>query len=237
MIIDKSEKLDELFKALANVQGQVNQPLKDQSGYLGRYKYADLSQYIDLSKDLLESNGLSVTQLPGSIKVISVTREETKDKPQADILVPVQEVYVLIGHDSGQFIGGTMDIIIEKMAGNSWGQCAGSAISYGRRYSRGGALGMNAEDDDNQLKNKKEEPRQSTQKPLPEKQHLVNEAQVRDLRTIINQDAPTIAYIKRKYKIEKLEELPESQYIEVRDLIRSFDSGIIKTESPISKVA
>lgn len=156
MNIQRSEQLNELFGALSKLQGKLDNAKKDKSGYLGRYKYADLTQYIDISKEILSEHGLCVLQIPETIEVIEITREIEDKKNNSisfnPIRVPKQKITTYIGHSSGQFISGTMEIIVEKVAGNSWGQSTGSAISYGRKYALAGGLGMTQEDDDNQMK-------------------------------------------------------------------------------------
>lgn len=146
MTIQKSDELNELFSALSKIQGNLDHAKKDKSGYKNRYKYTDLTQYIDVSKELLEENGICVLQMPGSIEIIDITEDSNNL-----VRVPKQKITTFIGHSSGQFISETMEIIIEKIAGNSWGQSTGSAISYSRKYSLAGGLGMTQEDDDNQI--------------------------------------------------------------------------------------
>lgn len=179
MTIQKSDELGDLFCALAQLQGKIENAKKDKSGYKNNYKYADLNQYIELSKELLAEHGLCVLQIPGAMEIVEVTKEvkeihviETTEKvynkttqsyeyhelktPQDviklhKISVPKQTITTWIGHKSGQFISDSMEILVEKMAGSSWGQSTGGAISFARRYARSGTLGMSQEDNDNML--------------------------------------------------------------------------------------
>lgn len=235
MIIEKSEQVGELFKALSKAQKEIENPIKDKSGYNDRYKYAKLEQYIELSKDVLEKYGLSIIQFPGEINLIDVSIVDDKGNKHVESL-PKQKIMTMIVHESGQYIGSAMDIIVEKTKQNSWGQSSGVAISFARRYSWAGSLGMAAEDDDNQLPQKKKEKEQERLN-APSRQLLVNEEQVKDLRALINADVPTINYIKNTYKIQRLEDLSVDKYVEVRDLIRSLGGTKINVPNVESKVA
>ena len=132
-----------------------------------------------MSKELLAEHGLCILQIPGAMEIVEVTKEvkeiqviETTEKvynktnqsyeyhelktPQDviklhKIMVPKQTITTWIGHKSGQFISDSMEILVEKMAGSSWGQSTGGAISFARRYARSGTLGMSQEDNDNML--------------------------------------------------------------------------------------
>ncbi len=170
MTIQKSDELNELFSALSKLQGKIEPTKKDKSGYLNRYKYVELSQYIEVSKDLLEENGLCVLQFPGTIEIVEITRE-IEDKKNISVIIntikiPKQKITTFIGHSSGQFISETTEILVEKMAGNSWGQATGSAISFSRRYAYAGGLCMTQEDDDNQIRKNDTNRNQAQQDPL-----------------------------------------------------------------------
>lgn len=90
MTIQRSEQLNELFAALSKLQGKIEKAKKDQSGYKNNYKFADLSQYIDLSQDLLAENGLVVLQLPTSMEIIELTKEVFDDKTKSYSLQTVK---------------------------------------------------------------------------------------------------------------------------------------------------
>lgn len=158
MTIQRSDQLNELFSALSKLQGKLDHAKKDKAGYNNRYKYADLPQYIEISKELLAEHGLCILQIPETIEIIEITRELEDKKNNSvsfhTIKIPKQKVTTYIGHSSGQFISGTMEIIVERVTGNSWGQSTGSAISFSRKYAFAGTLCMSQEDDDNQIHKK-----------------------------------------------------------------------------------
>lgn len=125
-----SESINELAKALAIFQGEVNDPRKEASNPFFKSKYVTLDSLIDAVRPVLSKNGLSFIQCPsGDGANISVT--------------------TLLMHNSGQFI--ESDPFIMKAA-KADPQSAGSAVTYGRRYSLQAVLGVawcDADDDGN----------------------------------------------------------------------------------------
>lgn len=247
MAIEKSKDLNELFGALSKLQGKIEKAKKDQAGYKNNYKFAELSQYIDLSQDLLAEFGLCVLQIPGPMEIIQITREintteivettkevynpvtKTSDfhlvkssQPKIEfhtVKIPKQRVTTMIAHESGQFINGSMDIILEKLAGMSWGQSTGSAITYARKYSRAGSLGMSQEDDDNQNNRQKSQPQNkpvaANNKPL-----LINSQMAKNLAGILSQDPERLNKILEHYRIKRIEDLSIEQYEVVMNRVK-----------------
>jgi hypothetical protein len=236
MTIQKSEHLNELFAALSKLQGKIEKAKKDQAGYKNNYKFADLSQYIDLSQDLLAENGLVVLQLPTCMEIIEITKEVVDDKTRIHsfhtVKIPKQTIITWIGHESGQFISGAMDILVEKLAGMSWGQSTGSAITYGRRYSRAGALGMTQEDDDNQKQPEvKKQSGRTNSKNEPQPKIDINMAQ--NLAQLLQGDAERLEKTLQWAKASKIEELTVSQYETVlRRIEEDSKAKVEKTEQP-----
>lgn len=123
--MEKSPEINELMKALAIAQGTMGGAIKDASNPFFKSKYADLNAVIEAIKEPFSKNGLAYTQLV-----------ESKDG--------VHCVTTILGHASGQFISGTVNLKLSKedMQG------LGSAISYARRYGLQAIAGLSAEDDD-----------------------------------------------------------------------------------------
>lgn len=119
-IINQSESLAELFKAMVKVQDALPNAKKSSDGY--NYKYADLTESYEVSRPLLAKNGLCVIQFPtGDTGLVSY-----------------------LGHTSGQFICWRMDMHpVDKKP-----QTVGSSITYMRRYSHNAIVGIANEDDD-----------------------------------------------------------------------------------------
>lgn len=204
MTIQRSEELGDLLCALSKLQGRIENAKKDKSGFNNRYKYADLNQYIELSKDLLSEYGLSILQIPGSIEIIEITNESNQKQ-----LVPKQKLTTCIGHESGQFISGTMEMIVEKLKSNSWGQSTGSALSYMRRYGIAATLGMSQEDDDNMI-SKKETEKSSSPK--------IDKQKVDYLKELLKDDTKRLEKIllwasdQQQQKVRNIEEMSIDVY-------------------------
>lgn len=144
----KSETIANLASALSLFQGEVNNPKNTANNPFFKSKYAPLSEVINVTKPILAKNGLSVLQSPsGDGELIVIT--------------------TLLMHSSGEWIEAEpLFLKADKVTA----QGAGSAISYGRRYSLSAILGISSEDDDDGshasgLKEKAEPQKQQTQKP------------------------------------------------------------------------
>lgn len=204
MEIHRSEKLDELLCELSKLQGKIENAKKDKSGYGNRYKYADLNQYLQLSKDLLTEHGLSILQIPGGIEIVEITNESSQKQ-----LFPKQKLTTYISHSSGQFIGGTMEMVIEKVKGNSWGQSTGSALSYMRRYGLAAILGMSQEDNDNMIS----------------KPHKIDKDKVNYLKELLKDDPQRLEKIllwasdQQQQKLTKLEDMSIEIYTKVVNVL------------------
>ena len=121
-----SESLVNIAVALKNFQAEVKNPANTANNPFFNSKYAPLADILNLIRPLLSKHGLSVIQMPGGDgESVSVT--------------------TLLLHESGEWIE-TDPLILraEKVTA----QGAGSAITYGRRYSLSAVLGISSEDDD-----------------------------------------------------------------------------------------
>lgn len=252
MEIQRSEQLGELFCALSQLQGKIENAKKDKSGYKNNYKYADLNQYIELSKELLAEHGLCVLQIPGAMEIVEVTKEikeiqviETTEKvynkkndsyeyhelktPQEviklhKISIPKQTITTWIGHKSGQFISDSMEILVEKMSGSSWGQSTGGAISFARRYARSGTLGMSQEDNDNMLSKNDTEKVYSISSYNSSK---IDKDKVNYLKELLKDDPQRLEKIllwaseKQQQKLVKLEDMSTEIYATVVNILNN----------------
>lgn len=126
MLIDKSETLGELFKALALFQ--TSMPIVPQTKKNPFFKstYADLSTLWDKAGRLAAKQGLSVSQFPLS----------TEDGRIG--------VMTILGHSSGEYM--TSSYYLKPTKTDA--QAAGSTITYARRQSLAAALGLSSEEDD-----------------------------------------------------------------------------------------
>jgi hypothetical protein len=134
MSIKMSESIASLAKAYAQFQQEVTNPSNTAKNPQFKSNYAPLDEVINTAKPILAKYGLSVLQSTGSegeaIKIVSVLMHESGEYIQSDELV--LPAYQTKG-------GGVKEF-------NAQG--AGSAITYGRRYSLSAILGLASEDDD-----------------------------------------------------------------------------------------
>lgn len=236
MIIDQSPEISELLAALSELQGDIEEAKKNKSGHNNRYKFAELSQYIDIPKEKLKDLGLSVIQCPGKIEIIEIDSKEVLSNNQAmfhRIRVPKQTIVTRLGHKSGQYMDSAMDIIVEKLAGMSWGQSTGSSITYARKYSRAAALAMSQEDDDNQ--NVKQDNNNNTHKitqqdrrslPNPDQtgansNQKVSADQIKDIYARCNNNEDLINRMKIWAGIKEIKDLSVEKYNEALPLIEN----------------
>lgn len=118
--MERSESIKELSKALVEFHKKVGKVIKDAKGY--NYRYATLSNILDVIQDPLNECGLSVIQLP-----------------QSD-----HELVTILTHISGEFISNTSRMTPKQDDPQGRGSC----ITYQRRYSIGAVLCINIDDDD-----------------------------------------------------------------------------------------
>ena len=118
--MERSESIKELSKALVEFHKKVGKVIKDAKGY--NYRYATLSNILDVIQDPLNECGLSIIQLP-----------------QGD-----HELVTILTHISGEFISNTSRMTPKQDDPQGRGSC----ITYQRRYSIGAILCINIDDDD-----------------------------------------------------------------------------------------
>ena len=124
--MNKSNSIANLAQALSLFQGEVINPKNTATNPFFKSKYSPLSEVINTTKPILAKHGLSVLQSPsGDGEHIVVT--------------------TLLMHSSGEWIEGEPLVL---KADKVTAQGAGSAISYGRRYSLSAILGIASEEED-----------------------------------------------------------------------------------------
>lgn len=121
-----SESIKQIAAALAAFQSEVKDPARDGENPHFRSKYVQIDGLLAAVRPILSKHGLSVVQSTGGDgQDISVTTE--------------------IMHTSGEWIR-TDALILKAVKADPQG--AGSAVTYGRRYSLSAALGVAWDDDD-----------------------------------------------------------------------------------------
>ena len=118
--MNKSEQINEIGKALVAFQTDVKDPSRDANNPFFKSKYVTLDNLLQAVRPLLAKHGLSFVQSPsGDGEKISIT--------------------TLLIHESGQWIEGEPLLL---KAAKADPQGAGSAVTYGRRYSLSSVLGV-----------------------------------------------------------------------------------------------
>lgn len=118
--------MQELYKALFELQGKVPKVIKNKDNPFFNSKYADLKGVIEKIVPLLQENQLAVFQRLSDLNGEPALTTTLWHKP------------------SGEYVEATMPLILPKQDP----QAQGSAITYARRYSIMTITGLIADDDD-----------------------------------------------------------------------------------------
>lgn len=161
-MINKTESIADLSKALSAFQAEVKQPMKDANNPFFKSKYVPLENVVEAITDIANKHGLSFTQYPS-------TDEHGRIG-----------VATLLMHDSGQYIEYPA-VYMKPEKENP--QEAGKLISYLKRYSLSAIFGITSDvdDDANQATGNVTKPVVETRKQAPQKQETFNEQQLKKL--------------------------------------------------------
>lgn len=193
--MNKSDSIGQIAKSLSLFQGEIEDLTKDKKGY--GYKYADLAQCLKIIRPLLKKNGLSITQIPGF----------------NDERVSLETV---IMHESGEWIGGTVEIPVTVGKGMIPAQAYGSTISYARRYALVSHLGIATEDDDLSSIAKTVNSDSSHQTVLSNQvPHRTLGDLLERVKNKINGDEDRLKKICEFYKVENLKEIDYGNLLKV----------------------
>jgi|18_taG_2_1085343.scaffolds.fasta_scaffold01030_10 hypothetical protein len=121
-MIEKSESIKEITKALVQFNSEVSKIKKDSINPFFKSKYADLSSILDGICEPLQKNGLAVIQMPSGENYLTT----------------------LLTHTSGEYLQSTYYMKPQKNDPQGFGSC----ITYQRRYALGGILNLNIDEDD-----------------------------------------------------------------------------------------
>lgn len=127
-----SDSITNLAAALVKAQGELKAVHKDRENSHFRNKYATLDAIIDEVRPVLAKHGLAV--------VSGATRPHTSESGT----VLAFEVTTTLLHSSGEWLESGAIMPLAKLDP----QGAGSAMTYGRRYSLSALLSLATEDDD-----------------------------------------------------------------------------------------
>lgn len=125
-MLQKSETVSEIAKAVLAVQGQLKPAVKDSRNPFYKSTYADLNSCWDAIRELLQANGLVVIQMPGTSGDMRPT------------------LTTLLLHTSGEYFMDEAILLIDKPNAQGYG----SAVTYYRRYGLSAVIGLISDDDD-----------------------------------------------------------------------------------------
>ena len=124
----RSESITHLAAALARAQAEMPVAVFDATNPFLKNKYASLGAVIQASRPILAKHQLSLVQFPIS--------DATG--------IGVESV---LSHESGEFVAERILIPLTEEKGKTKVQCAGSTLTYLRRYSWAAILGMYSDED------------------------------------------------------------------------------------------
>ena len=124
----KSESITKLAAALAAAQPEMPVAVFDATNPFLKSRYASLGAVIEASRPILAKHKLSLVQFPIS-DAAGVGVES------------------ILAHESGEFIAERIVIPLVEEKGKTRVQCAGSTLTYLRRYSWAAILGMYSDED------------------------------------------------------------------------------------------
>jgi hypothetical protein len=213
-----STEVNEVFAAFSLFQSVVTDVKRDTAAL--KHKYATLEQVLHVSRQLLASHGLGVSQLIGDCSGEHV------------------EIETIIIHKSGQFFSKKMKFAMGKVPLNSYGkesinmaQFIGLNISYARRYGLLAVLGMTQEDSDaevQQPKHPQNRPNVYVQKEEVPYNIDVRKAAIAQVVGLIGKyaiPADKVDAIKKHYAVDDIKNLTEQAARSVVNKIKaSFEA-------------
>lgn len=198
----QSAEVDKIFAAVVALQSEINNPKKSKQGH--GYKYAELAQIIELSREPLATNGLAVAQYCTAI--------------DGQSYLVTQMI-----HSSGQWLRGYYPLEKAGMRAVNDAQQMGAAMTYARRYNLAAMLGVAQEDDDAaSLGNQRQQQRNSPPQVAPQQSK-------QPLDTLEGQTLNAVAqWLSEGLTVEHVAERLGSKYIlhpAVMQKIKSMSEG------------
>ena len=191
--MNKSEQINELAQALCAFQVEKIELVKNKKAH--NYKYADLPQVLEKTREPLAKNGLAISQI-------------------ADAAHDKVVVETVLMHTSGQWISGRLEMEAEGGRNGNKAQAAGAVITYARRYGYCSILGI-AADDDTDAQGTEVQQRgsnnNSSQNNKKESQKISVD-QIKDIYARCNNNEDTINRIKNWASIKDIRDLSIEHY-------------------------
>lgn len=141
----KSESITHLAAALARAQAEMPVAVFDATNPFLKSKYASLGAVIQASRPILAKHKLSLVQFP--VSGPNLGSEEAGAQVTARPTCDYIGVESILTHESGEFVSERICIPLIEEKGKTKVQCAGSTLTYLRRYSWAAILGMYSDED------------------------------------------------------------------------------------------
>lgn len=208
MSIETSPTVTALMKAMHQFQGAVDGVKRDSTNPHFRNRYASLENVMDTARPHLQTCGLVLMQAPGRV---------------VDGCI---EVSTRISHaESGEWLQATMHVPLAKRDP----QAAGSALTYGQRYSAMAALGLPPTDDDAEVAIDRR-----NERPTPDKVN-VDQSRADEIADVLieamkfsRNSASLQAWKKDEWK--HIKELPKPQYERVVAAFKEYEASLAPRE-------
>jgi hypothetical protein len=146
----RSENITHLAAALAKAQAEMPVAVFDATNPFLKSKYASLGSVIQASRPILAKHKLSLVQFPISeggagspLPAGDGSGAHGVTRPTGDYI----GVESILTHESGEFVAERVVIPLTEEKGKTKVQCAGSTLTYLRRYSWAAILGMYSDED------------------------------------------------------------------------------------------
>jgi len=216
--MNKSESITNLSVAMAKFQSEIKNPSNSAVNPHFKSKYAPLNEILNSVRPLLSKHGLAVMQFPSG---------------NGENII----INTLLTHESGEWIeADPLTLKADKVTA----QGAGSAITYGRRYSLSALLGISSEDDDDGNTASNGSGNGSNSNPSPPKTQQTtpqqntsptsgsqsngdkaSEAQIKAIYAMLNKKNLVEADVKEKYNIVSMKDLSKKQASELIGQLQS----------------
>ena len=211
----KSDKLNELAKALCKVQAEIQTITKDSRNPFYNSEYAQLDTYLENVLPITSKNGLAVIQ--------------THEIIDSNIYVET-----MLLHESDQFVTGRIKLLLGKQDM----QQIGSATTYARRIGLAAILGLaeTKDDDGNTVSNVKPQSKAPVRVPVTKEAPPAqappqgpSEAQIKRLWAIANKQKFDQAFVMDQLKTmcgkDDIKKLTWSEY---SNFCQAMETGFSK---------
>jgi len=202
----QSDQLDKLFKALSQAQAEFPTIASNRKAYTN--DYADHYTILRQVYPVLKKHGLYVGAWAGKID-------------------GVQMIGARLGHESGQYIINSYDLIIDavKTPQDKLTHKTAGSLTYFKRYHVKDILGVllsdDPEDDDQQG------PCPTTKQVPVKSVETISQDQLEILNIEVGADEDLIAKVKDFCNVSKLSEIAKDRYLDIIKKIKSYKQALL----------